>query len=163
MANPALFNPDEADGPVSALAGEGQQFLQEARAVLQHRGVGAALKHHLAVGAAQPTPVVVDGHAYIHLQNQRFACIDLSNGTRTWTSKPFGKYSSMVAQNEHILALDQTGKLILLRANPREFEMLDERKISDQETWGHVAISGDEIFVRELNALSVYRWKKPAR
>lgn len=109
------------------------------------------------------TPVVVDGHAYIHLQNQRFACIDLRNGTRTWTSKPFGKYSSMVAQNEHILALDQTGKLILLRANPRQFELLDERKISDQETWGHVAISGDEIFVRELNALSVYRWKKTAR
>jgi outer membrane protein assembly factor BamB len=106
------------------------------------------------------TPVVIDGHAYLHLQNQRFACLDLRTGERTWTSRTFGKYSSMVAQKDLILALDQTGKLILLRANPREFELLDERKISDQETWGHVAVVGDEIFVRELNALSVFRWKR---
>ncbi|MCA9189587.1 MAG: PQQ-like beta-propeller repeat protein, partial [Planctomycetales bacterium] len=29
------------------------------------------------------TPVVVDGHAYMHLQNQRFACINLRTGDRT--------------------------------------------------------------------------------
>jgi len=37
------------------------------------------------------TPVIVDGHAYLHLQNQRFTCIDLSTGKRTGTSEPFGK------------------------------------------------------------------------
>ncbi|MCA9096273.1 MAG: PQQ-binding-like beta-propeller repeat protein, partial [Planctomycetaceae bacterium] len=56
------------------------------------------------------TPVVVDGHAYIHLQNQRFACIDLRSGERTWTSTPYGKYASLVAQEDRILALDQAGK-----------------------------------------------------
>lgn len=104
------------------------------------------------------TPVVIDGHAYIHLQNQRFACINLTTGERTWTSKPYGKYSSMVAQKDLILALDQTGKLLLLKANPKEFEHLDERKVSDEETWAHVAVCGEEIFVRELNALNVFRW-----
>ena len=104
------------------------------------------------------TPVVIDKHAYIHLQNQRFACINLTTGERTWTSQPFGKYSSMVAQNDSILALDQTGKLLLLKANPREFQLLDEQKVSDQETWAHLAVCNDEIFVRELNALSVFRW-----
>ena len=35
--------------------------------------------------------------------------------------------------------------------------------MSDQETWGHLAISGDELFVRELEAISAYRWaRKPA-
>jgi outer membrane protein assembly factor BamB len=104
------------------------------------------------------TPVVIDGHAYIHLQNERFACINLTTGERTWTSKPYGKYSSLVAQKDLILALDETGSLLLIKANPKEFELLDERKVSEEETWAHVAVAGEEIFVRELNALSVFRW-----
>lgn len=106
------------------------------------------------------TPVVVDGHVYIHLQNQRFACIDLATGETTWTSEPFGKYCSMVKQADRILALDQEGELLLLKANPRAFELLDRRKVSDAETWAHLAVSGDELFVRELNALSAFQWKR---
>ena len=108
------------------------------------------------------TPVVIDGHAYMHLQNQRFACINLATGERTWTSTPYGKYASLVAQKDRILALDQKGDLLLIKANPREFELLDERKVSDQDTWAHLAVCGDEVFVRELNALSVFRWRDRA-
>lgn len=108
------------------------------------------------------TPVVIDGHAYLHLQNQRFACINLTTGERTWTSTPYGKYSSLVAQKDLILALDQTGELLLLKANPKEFELLGQRKVSDQETWAHLAVCGEEIFVRELNALRAFRWKNVA-
>lgn len=106
------------------------------------------------------TPVVIDGYAYLHLQNQRFACINLTTGERTWTSTPFGKYCSLVAQKDLILALDQKGELLLIKANPQRFELLDQRKVSDQEAWAHVAVCGDEVFVRELNALSVFRWKR---
>lgn len=105
------------------------------------------------------TPVVIDGYAYLHLQNQRFTCINLATGERTWTSQAFGQYCSLVAQKDLILALDQRGKLLLLRANPKEFELLDERKVSDQDTWAHLAVCGDEVFVRERNALSVFLWK----
>lgn len=112
--------------------------------------------------AYMSTPVVIDGHAYLHLQNQRFTCINLTTGERMWTSQPYGKYSSMVAQKELILALDQTGTLLLLKANPKEFELLGERKVSDQETWAHLAVCGEELFVRELNGLIAFRWKSSA-
>lgn len=105
------------------------------------------------------TPVVIDGHAYLHLQNQRFTCINLKTGERTWTSRAFGKYCSLVAQKDHILALDQRGKLLLIIANPKEFELLDERQVSDQETWAHLAVCGDEVYVRDLNAITAYQWK----
>jgi outer membrane protein assembly factor BamB len=104
------------------------------------------------------TPVVIDRHAYLHLQNQRFTCVNLETGERTWTSKPFGKYCSMIAQGDRILALDQQGTLLLLKANPKQFELIDQRKISDQETWAHLAISGDELFVREQGGLRKFRW-----
>lgn len=105
------------------------------------------------------TPVVIDDHAYMHLQNQRLTCIDLRTGERRWTSTPFGKYCSMVAHNDLILALDERGLLLLLRANPKEIELLDERKVSDDETWAHIAVSGKDVIVRELNAVSVFHWQ----
>ncbi len=105
------------------------------------------------------TPVIVDGFLYIHLQNQRFACLNLATGERTWTSQPFGKYSSLIAQGDQILALDQTGRLLLLKANTREFELLDERQVSDQETWAHLAICDDLVVVRDLKGVSVFEWK----
>lgn len=109
--------------------------------------------------AYMSTPVVIGGHAYLHLQNQRFTCIDLKTGERTWTSNGFGKYCSLVAQWDRILALDQRGVLLLIKANPKEFELLDEMRISNADTWAHLAVSSDELFVRELNALAVYRWQ----
>jgi len=104
------------------------------------------------------SPVVVDNHVYLHLQNQRFSCIDLSTGETKWTTAPFGKYWSMVVNGNKILALDEQGKLLLIRANPERFELLDSREISDEPTWAYLAVSGNELFVRELNALAAYRW-----
>lgn len=105
------------------------------------------------------SPVVIDGYVYLHLQNQRFTCIDLKTGERTWTSQPFGKYCSLVAQGNRILALDERGILLLIHANPKAFELVDSIKISEDDTWAHLGVSGDELYIRELNALAVYRWQ----
>lgn len=107
------------------------------------------------------SPIVIDGHAYLHLRNQRFTCVDLADGTVRWTTTPFGKYWSLVANRDRILALDERGLLYLLRANPERYEQLDSRQISQAETWAHVAVAGDELFVRELHALAAYRWRRP--
>ena len=109
------------------------------------------------------SPVVIDGHSYMHMGNQRFTCINLKSGERTWTSDGFGKYCSMIAQGDQILALDERGSLLLIKANPKKFELLDKVKVSDQVTWAHLAVSGDELFIRELNALAVYRWQAPKK
>jgi outer membrane protein assembly factor BamB len=105
------------------------------------------------------SPVVIGSHAYLHLRNQRFTCIDLATGKETWTTKPYGQYWSMVAQGDRILALDERGELLLIRANPEKFELLDSRKVSEASTWAHLALCGEEVFIRELNAIAAYRWK----
>jgi outer membrane protein assembly factor BamB len=104
------------------------------------------------------TPVIIGEHIYLHLRNQRFVCINAATGEESWTTQPFGKYWSMVANGDLILALDQRGELLLIRANPEKFDLLDRRKIAD-DTWAHLAVCGDEIFVRELNAMMAMRWK----
>lgn len=106
------------------------------------------------------TPVIINGFAYMHLQNQRFSCIDLSSGETKWTSsKSFGKYWSLVAHKNRILALDQKGILYLIEADPKELKILDTREIAESESWAHLAISGDQIFIRDLKNLSVYQFQ----
>jgi outer membrane protein assembly factor BamB len=105
------------------------------------------------------TPVVIDGVAYTHLKSQRLMAIEVATGRELWTSdESFGKYWSLVAQGDRILALDQRGMLYLLRANKEKLDVLDKRKLGGAETWAHLAVAGDELYVRELNALVAYRW-----
>lgn len=107
------------------------------------------------------TPVVVEGVAYEHLRSQRVVAIDLETGKERWTSdESFGKYWSLVAQGDRILALDERGELILMRANPEQMEILDRRKIAEQDTWAHLAVVDEGLYVRELNALAAYRWRR---
>ena len=108
------------------------------------------------------TPVVINGVAYEQLKSQRMMAIEVETGKELWTtSEGFGKYASLVAQGDRILALDQRGLLYLLRANPKQFELLDKRRLNDAESWAHLAVAGNDLFVRELNALAAYRWTAP--
>ena len=106
------------------------------------------------------SPVIIDGHAYLHLRNQRFTCIELATGKEQWTTTPFGKYWSLVAQGCKILALDERGDLLLINANPEKFDLLGQRHVSDSPTWAHLAVCGDEIFIRDLKGLTVHRWNE---
>ena len=63
-----------------------------------------------------------------------------------------------MARGDRILALDRRGVFFLLRANNERLNLLDQRKLTDAETWEHLAIAGNELFVRELNTLAAYRW-----
>ena len=105
------------------------------------------------------SPVIIDGFAYLHLRNQRFTCINLETGETAWTTKPFGKYWSMAASGDKILALDERGELLLIKANPEEFTLLGTCDVGDN-TWAHLAVRGDEVYVRQLRSLTAYRWKQ---
>ena len=64
-------------------------------------------------------------------------CSNIKTGKRKWiTSKRFGEYMSMVAQDNLIAALNDRGVPLLIKASPKEFELLDSRKISDDSNLG---------------------------
>ena len=106
------------------------------------------------------SPILFEDHVYLHLRNQRFACYNLKTGKEAWVSdERFGKYMSLVRQGSKILGLDQNGMLYLINATPEKLVILDSRKISNQETWAHLAVSGGQVAVRELKAIALYDWK----
>jgi outer membrane protein assembly factor BamB len=108
------------------------------------------------------TPVVIDGYIYLHRRDKGFSCLDPENQKVLWTKKGrFGSYWSLIANGDRILALDQKAELLLIDANPEAFTLLDRREIAQQDTWAHLAVAGDQIFIRELKAIAAYRWGEP--
>lgn len=109
------------------------------------------------------SPIIHEGHAYLQLRSQRALCIELATGAEKWTtSESFGKYWSMVAQSDRILALDERGELILFKATPEKFDVLSRRKVAESDAWAHLAVDGSELYIRELKALSVWDWSSGA-
>ena len=108
--------------------------------------------------AYMSSPVLIADHAYVHLRNQRFTCIDVKTGNEKWTTTPFGKYWSMVVNGDCILALDQLGKLRLVKATPEKYIELDSRKISGKPTWAHLAIADGQLFIRGMDEVRAWRW-----
>jgi outer membrane protein assembly factor BamB len=105
------------------------------------------------------SPVVVGGHAYVLGKDRRLLCVNLETGKEAWgTDERFGEYWSLVANHDKILALDQRGILYLLKASPKEYELLDKRKIAGSEAWAHLAVCGGELFVRDLTGLTAWKW-----
>lgn len=109
------------------------------------------------------SPLLIDGYLYLHGRDEKVRCIDVKTGEAKWTTdKKYGEYISSVSSGDTILALDYDATLRLIQATPDEpMKILAERKVAEQETWGHLAIDGEWIVIREQNALSVYRWAKP--
>lgn len=125
---------------------------------------GAALKPALAwehkSEGYMSTPVVIGGKIYMHLRNQKLACMDLATGQQHWVSdKKFGEYMSLIAQGDRILALDMKGVLYLIKASPEKLEILSEKKVSEEECWAHLAIEDGRLYIRELKGLSAWEWK----
>jgi len=158
--NMNILTPTVIGDTVFTSAYKGKSYLYQ---VVEKEGASAIEEMWTnPVSGYMSSPVVIQGHLYLHLQNQRFTCIDLATGKSRWTTKPYGKYWSMVTSGDQILALDERGELLLIKANPEYFELLDSRKVSEEDTWAHLAVCGDEVFVRELNAITALRWSKPA-
>ena len=147
-----LFGIDTNAPAAAAAAAEG-----EAASGAVDYGVKVMWKNPLQ--AEMSSPVLIDEHIYVHLRDGRMACLDWASGARTWITEPLGSYWSLATQARRILALSDSGELRLIAATPDAFTLLGEARVSNAETWAHLAVSGDLLFVRDLKGLTAYRWR----
>lgn len=141
----------------SAYQGKGHLFD------VSKRGDGFSIKERWSnrAQAYMSSPVVIKGHAYLYLRANRFCCVNLETGKMTWRTGPIGDdYWSLVANGDRILALSNSGELYHIAADDKEYRLLDRVRISDGQTWAHLAVDGDQIIVRELDGLAAFRWKR---
>ena len=152
-----IVTPTVSDGRVFTTSYGGGSFLFTVDPARTEKPVEQVWRNK--VQGYMSTPIVVGGHAFVHLRNQRFACLDLATGKEAWITTPFGRYWSMVAQGDRILALDETGDLRLIRATPERYAPLGEAKVAEKESWAHLAVIGDELYVRDLEGITAWGWR----
>lgn len=108
------------------------------------------------------SPVIVDGMAIELTREQRLMAVDLANGAKLWEIKDkFGKYWSMVTDGKKVLALDEKGELLLFQPSRTDWNLIDRFKVSEAETWAHLALTDGLLWVRDLKGLTAWNWGQP--
>ncbi len=98
------------------------------------------------------TPVLLNGHIYA-LGSTRgtksdFVCVDFNSGKLLWSQPGFEDYASIIAVGDKLLALNSTGELFLIRANPKHFEEIG-RVQACGKTWSHPAYADGVYYIRD--------------
>jgi outer membrane protein assembly factor BamB len=88
-----------------------------------------------------------------------FFCLDATNGKTLWESEEkevFG-YAAIVNAKSVLLFLTPRGRLVVVKPNGKEYELIAEYKVSDRQTWAHPIFLGDRILIRDEQTLRSYR------
>ncbi|MBX3745917.1 MAG: PQQ-like beta-propeller repeat protein [Verrucomicrobiae bacterium] len=140
----------------SAYGGRAHQF----RIARQDAGFSVEELWSARAEGYMASPLLIEGHLYLHLRNQRVVCLDWETGAQRWESgEKFGRYWSLAANGRQILALDEDRTLHLVHADPATFRLAGSQRVAEEETWAHLAVSGTDLFVRDLAGLTVLRWR----
>jgi outer membrane protein assembly factor BamB len=106
-------------------------------------------------GATQHTPIYHDGFLYGVRPSGEFVCL-APDGQIRWTSgakTTFGLGPFLLAQGL-IYALEESGKLRLIEANPAAFRLFAEAQVlNGHEAWAPLALAGTRLLARDLTRM----------
>ena len=94
---------------------------------------------------------------------QYFAA-DAATGKTLWTSPPRQTpQAAIVAAGDVLFSLESDGELLVLRASTMAFEVIRRYQVSANETWAPPVISGDRVYIKDVDTLSLWTWDVPAQ
>ena len=98
------------------------------------------------------TPVAKQGHLYGLFQFKEYGsgplkCIDVANGTVKWEQPGFGP-GQVILAGDQIIALSDTGELVLIDAKPGAYKELARADVLDGKCWSTPVLANGRIFAR---------------
>ncbi len=99
------------------------------------------------------TPVLYQGHLYGMFQFKKYAsgpvkCVQLPDGDVKWSQDGFGPGQVVLTPGGNVLALSDSGALVLFAAKPDAYTELGRTKIVDGKCWTTPVVSNGLVFVR---------------
>lgn len=104
-------------------------------------------RHRLSSG------VIQDGHIFVSNTIGVMECMDVATGKQTWEErlKAIGAsgetWGSMIAVGDKLYVVNQSGDTFVVRANPKQFELLATNPLKDRCNTTP-AVSNGELFIR---------------
>jgi hypothetical protein len=105
------------------------------------------------------TPVVVDGVLYGLSTKQRgqFYAVDAKTGQVLWLGTPReADNTALVKAGRLLFLLNDDAVLIVARSNRKAFDPIARYMVADSATWAQPAISGDRLFIKDVNTLALW-------
>ena len=98
------------------------------------------------------TPVAKDGHLFGLFQFKEYGsgpmkCIDVANGTVKWEQPGFGP-GQVILAGDQVIALSDTGELVLIDAKPDAYKELARADVLDGKCWSTPVLANGRIFAR---------------
>ena len=102
---------------------------------------------------------------YVIHQNHAFgfdgsilSCINLEAGARKWKGGRYGNGQLiLLADQDVLLVLSETGELALVEARPDDFKELARFPAIQGKTWNHPVLVGDSLLVRNGQEMAAFR------
>jgi outer membrane protein assembly factor BamB len=100
--------------------------------------------------------VVHKGYAYGYNGSQ-LVCIDLETGERSWRGGRYGGQVLLLADQDLLLVLGETGNVALVGTGPEEFREVADFDAIEGKTWNHPTVAGDILLVRNTEEMAAFR------
>ncbi len=100
------------------------------------------------------SPVRVGGYLYGLGPQKDLICVDIATGEQQWSQQGYiftsaeQAHASFIVSNDRILALTDTGEIVLFAADPNEFIELGRVQVCGK-TWSNPAYSDGVLYLRD--------------
>jgi outer membrane protein assembly factor BamB len=87
----------------------------------------------------------------------QYFAIDANTGQTQWLSEPRqGDNAAVVRAGNLWFSLDTLGELKVVRANPKQFEIIKRYDVADSATWAQPVLSGQRILIKDLSTIALW-------
>ncbi|MFT5109662.1 MAG: outer membrane protein assembly factor BamB [Pseudoalteromonas tetraodonis] len=98
------------------------------------------------------TPLAKDGYLYGMFGFKEYGdgpimCVEIANGDVIWEQEGFGP-GNLVLAGDNLVALSDTGELVLIEANPKEYKELARAKVITGKCWSTPVVADGKIYAR---------------
>lgn len=111
------------------------------------------------IGTKFNTPVLKDGLFFGLSDRGSLFCINAATGKSTWTdgtSRDKMGFAAVVDAGSALLALPSNSDLIVFKPDGDKFSHIRTYKVSDAQTYAHPIVSGNRIFVKDLESVALW-------
>ncbi len=108
------------------------------------------------------SPILIGDYLYgmTHFRKGQFFCLDARTGETKWTSVGAeGENAAIINGGSVIFFLTNNADLTVVSATEKKYEVLKKYTVAKSPTWAQPAITEDEIFVKDLNSLTLWTFQ----
>jgi outer membrane protein assembly factor BamB len=105
------------------------------------------------------TPVLKDGLLFGLSNRGNLYCINARTGKTAWTdetSRGRGGFAAILDVGSCLIALPSSSELIVYKPSGSGYSELAKIKVSEAESYAHPVISGNRIFVKDVESLTLW-------